>query len=105
MALTYTSQRKDMQITKRIPPNCLLQQYVFHMTTATGDNTLQASLKNPSGKWSLIPGTRKTASPIKLYPSHSASMFTCCRCGLGAQVLITVSFAYFHRSRLYQRHL
>ncbi|GBL72581.1 hypothetical protein AVEN_17949-1 [Araneus ventricosus] len=33
-----------------MPPNRLLQQYVLHMTTLTGDNTLQASQKSSNGR-------------------------------------------------------
>ncbi|GBN21283.1 hypothetical protein AVEN_29571-1 [Araneus ventricosus] len=33
-----------------MPPNRLLQQYVFHMTTTTGDNTLQASQNSSNGR-------------------------------------------------------
>ncbi|GBN85295.1 hypothetical protein AVEN_181423-1 [Araneus ventricosus] len=107
MVLTYTSQRKDTQITNRMPPNRLLQQNVFHMTI-TGITHCRR-VKNPataesSGQWSPIPYSRKTTPSTKLYPLHSGSVVTC-RLGLGAQVLITISFAYFHRSRFFQRHL
>ncbi|GBM74542.1 hypothetical protein AVEN_126589-1 [Araneus ventricosus] len=93
-----------------MPPNSLLRQYVFHMTTPKQRITHCRRVKNPATaecirQWSLIPGSRKTTSPTKLYPSHSSSLPTCCSCGLGAQVLITVSFAYLHRSRSYQRRL
>ncbi|GBN72835.1 hypothetical protein AVEN_136702-1 [Araneus ventricosus] len=88
MALTHTSQSKDTQITNRMPPNRLLQQYMFHMTTTTGVVHCRR-VKNPSTaeserfrQWSLVPGSRKTTSPTKLYPSPSASLFTCCGCGL-----------------------
>lgn len=37
MAMTYASQRKDTQISNRMPPNRSLQQYVFPMTIVTGD--------------------------------------------------------------------
>ncbi|GBL98912.1 hypothetical protein AVEN_165732-1 [Araneus ventricosus] len=79
-----------------MPPTRLLQQYVFPMTT-TGDNILQASHKSSnsefSRQWSLIPGSRKTTSPTKLSPSHSASMFTCCGCGRDKKIYGVASLA------------
>lgn len=41
VALTCPNQRKDTQITKRMSPKL----HFFHITTTTGDNTLQASHK------------------------------------------------------------
>ncbi|GBM86781.1 hypothetical protein AVEN_134833-1 [Araneus ventricosus] len=89
-------------------PNRLLQQYVFHMTAITGDNTLQASQKSSNARvqQAMIVDSWFTLNNFTYKAlSYSTSRFTCYRRGLGAQVLITVSFANFHRSRLYQCHL
>ncbi len=45
---TYTGQRKNTQITKRIPLNRLLQQQVFYMTLTTEDNALHIHNTNPA---------------------------------------------------------
>ncbi|GBL94655.1 hypothetical protein AVEN_83972-1 [Araneus ventricosus] len=88
----------------RILPDRLLQQYVFHMTTTTENNTLQASqipaTTECRRQWSLIPGSSKTTSPTNLYPSHSAFMFSCCRCELGAQVLTQIAILVCSRLAL-----
>lgn len=76
--LTYSSQRKVAYITKRMSPNRLLQLNVFHITTITWDNILQASHKCINGRvWMFdIPSyenTRKSVWGIPWYEKQSYS--------------------------------
>ncbi|GBM77935.1 hypothetical protein AVEN_35305-1 [Araneus ventricosus] len=91
-----------------MPPNRLLQQYEFHMTTTTGDITLQASRKSSNARVqqamvadSWFTENNFTNKALSFVLSILVQMLWLWI----KQVLITITFAYFHPSRSFHSHL